>query len=302
MDFKILFLGLAIVIAGVTLLVFLLGLLFTKIANGYVKKHKNCLFKANMETAQKNKALGLKLLNNQSIYNKCVNRLGINRNYECSSSIVSNASNNIIKYLIKYSHIENTEDCLEYIDFCISYLKALKKFHTNMDCLQISVSKQLPMFIRVFATNEQIPYIICDISYELAEIENPKFCFSYISPAGRSERSCSIEITPTVLKKIQSEISKKIEKSEHSKAQRNAMTNDLRNAVKMRDNYTCCLCGNSVYKEPNLLLEVDHIIPISKGGKTEINNLQTLCWRCNRKKHTKIGDYREIDSPKQGQL
>ena len=38
----------------------------------------------------------------------------------------------------------------------------------------------------------------------------------------------------------------------------------------------------------NLLLEVDHIIPISKGGKTEPDNLQTLCWKCNRTKSNKI--------------
>ena len=49
-----------------------------------------------------------------------------------------------------------------------------------------------------------------------------------------------------------------------------------------------CICKNSVYNEPNLLLEVDHIIPISKGGMTEENNLQTLCWKCNRAKADKI--------------
>jgi 5-methylcytosine-specific restriction endonuclease McrA len=64
------------------------------------------------------------------------------------------------------------------------------------------------------------------------------------------------------------------------------MTADLREAVKQRDNYTCQKCGNSVLKEPNLLLEVDHIIPVAKGGKTEPDNLQTLCWRCNRAKGT----------------
>lgn len=70
--------------------------------------------------------------------------------------------------------------------------------------------------------------------------------------------------------------------------QRRLATPALKEAIKMRDNYTCCECGNSIYKEPNLLLEVDHIIPISKGGKTEPDNLQTLCWKCNRAKSNKI--------------
>ncbi len=34
----------------------------------------------------------------------------------------------------------------------------------------------------------------------------------------------------------------------------------------------------------NLLLEIDHIIPVSKHGCTVENNLQTLCWKCNREK------------------
>jgi 5-methylcytosine-specific restriction endonuclease McrA len=34
-------------------------------------------------------------------------------------------------------------------------------------------------------------------------------------------------------------------------------------------------------------LEVDHIKPISKGGKTVLNNLQTLCMDCNRGKSNK---------------
>ena len=112
----------------------------------------------------------------------------------------------------------------------------------------------------------------------------PVFRFLYISPAGKNQREYKISITTDVIKELKSELSSKLNKNSHVKTQRNAMTNDLRNAIKKRDNYTCCICGNSIYKEPNLLLEVDHIVPISKGGKTEADNLQTLCWRCNREK------------------
>jgi len=39
---------------------------------------------------------------------------------------------------------------------------------------------------------------------------------------------------------------------------------------------------------------VDHIVPISKAGTHDYDNLQVLCARCNLKKHTEIADYREI--------
>ncbi|MEJ6467235.1 HNH endonuclease signature motif containing protein [Fusobacterium ulcerans] len=58
--------------------------------------------------------------------------------------------------------------------------------------------------------------------------------------------------------------------------------------IKKRDNYTCKKCGLSIYKEENLLLEIDHIIPLAKGGITSEKNLQTLCWKCNRSKGIKI--------------
>ena len=66
------------------------------------------------------------------------------------------------------------------------------------------------------------------------------------------------------------------------------MTSTLRRKMMELDNYTCQNCGASVHNEPNLLLEIDHIVPISKGGLTTEDNLQTLCWRCNRSKGSKI--------------
>ena len=70
--------------------------------------------------------------------------------------------------------------------------------------------------------------------------------------------------------------------------QRRKMTQKLKNQVLNRDNYTCQYCGKSKKKYPNLILEVDHIIPVSKGGRSELNNLQTLCKECNRQKSNMI--------------
>ncbi len=48
-----------------------------------------------------------------------------------------------------------------------------------------------------------------------------------------------------------------------------------------RSNYKCEKCGRSPANTANLELHVDHIVPWSKGGKTVIDNLRTLCNECN---------------------
>lgn len=58
----------------------------------------------------------------------------------------------------------------------------------------------------------------------------------------------------------------------------------LRFKVLQRDRFRCCACGASPSVTPGVLLEVDHITPWSKGGKTVIENLQTLCFACNQGK------------------
>jgi len=61
-------------------------------------------------------------------------------------------------------------------------------------------------------------------------------------------------------------------------------------ATFIRDNFTCQKCGYHQMREdrpwlPDISnLEADHIIPLAKGGETEMSNLQTLCRECNRKK------------------
>ncbi|MCM1130583.1 MAG: HNH endonuclease [Roseburia sp.] len=68
------------------------------------------------------------------------------------------------------------------------------------------------------------------------------------------------------------------------KVERGKVSNKMRFSIYKRDGYRCCKCGKSNRND----LEIDHIIPIAKGGKSVYENLQTLCHSCNVKKGDKI--------------
>ncbi len=76
-------------------------------------------------------------------------------------------------------------------------------------------------------------------------------------------------------------------------SQRRYIRSSDKETVFERDNYTCQICGISRdFLEDlcpglgdYLLLEADHIRSVKRGGSgDDIDNLQCLCWRCNRKK------------------
>lgn len=69
-------------------------------------------------------------------------------------------------------------------------------------------------------------------------------------------------------------------RSTQKRTSRNINTR-LRFKVLQRDHFRCCACGASPAKDSNVELHVDHIIPWSKGGETVMENLQTLCSKCN---------------------
>ncbi len=75
-------------------------------------------------------------------------------------------------------------------------------------------------------------------------------------------------------------------KKYNSNNQRKLMNRELREKIMRRDNYTCQICGK--YMPDEVGLQIDHIVPVSKGGKSIPSNLRVLCSKCNLKKRDKM--------------
>ena len=72
---------------------------------------------------------------------------------------------------------------------------------------------------------------------------------------------------------------------EHIRQRTKARRLRLRFEIFKRDKFICQYCGRKV---PDIILEIDHIMPKSKGGLNEINNYKTACKECNKGKGDKI--------------
>lgn len=68
-------------------------------------------------------------------------------------------------------------------------------------------------------------------------------------------------------------------------ASRKTLSKKTRFEVFKRDSFKCQYCGRSA---PDVILEVDHIVPVSEGGENDLINLITSCRDCNRGKGKKL--------------
>jgi len=66
---------------------------------------------------------------------------------------------------------------------------------------------------------------------------------------------------------------------------RKGMSKRIRFEVFKRDRFTCQYCGRSA---PDVVLHVDHIIPVAEGGTNDMMNLVTSCQDCNLGKSAKM--------------
>ncbi len=102
---------------------------------------------------------------------------------------------------------------------------------------------------------------------------------SYVSPAGRNRYYREFVYGQDKIVAALQQSRKKASAVDVRKRERAKMTPKLRYQVLERDNFRCVRCGASA--ADGVKLHVDHIIPVSRGGKTVMSNLQTLCETCN---------------------
>ena len=115
----------------------------------------------------------------------------------------------------------------------------------------------------------------------------------YVSPAGRNHytdyRDYDCRDASRFVQKIRKEINESIAYQTTVQYERTRMTDSLRYDVMKRDGFRCQICGAT--QADGVKLHVDHIKPVSKGGKTVMSNLRTLCDRCNLGKSAKYDSH-----------
>ena len=114
---------------------------------------------------------------------------------------------------------------------------------------------------------------LSDLPQKILE-DGTRCCINCEKPLqGRQQRYCSPECADAIYEKY--------------------LWDNIKEKVFKRDNFTCQMCGLKPSESESHLyfengdwhsLEVDHKIPFAKGGSHSLDNLQTLCKKCHKKK------------------
>ena len=209
---------------------------------------------------------------------------------EVSANVFASAENNPLEYVVKHFYPDKGlyPEQIRKLQLLIEELETLKDAKIIIENYKKDIQKYLSDVPSFIMENDEDGFY-SRLGFATINENNltVAYKFSYTSNGGRAQRSFTVPMTEETIVKLIEMLESKLTMSAFTKEQRSLMTSKLRQHIKERDAFTCKSCGNSIYKEPNLLLEIDHIIPVSKGGCTEEDNLQTLCWKCNRSKGDK---------------
>ncbi len=213
------------------------------------------------------------------------------RTHLCSSSVATSASNQPYKYLCKYFNVEPSEETLEKFEQVLNDFSAVEQGKHLLAKERDEIIASVSSSISTFMMKHHLDRVTKELGFHKISLSNvyfPVYTFKYVSAAGKSGFETPIKLDIKGLEGFIKYLANLIKFKNSIAGQRALMTVKLREKIKRRDNYSCQFCTLSTSDEANLLLEIDHIIPLSKGGITAEENLQTLCWKCNRTKGSKI--------------
>ena len=210
---------------------------------------------------------------------------------EVSATVFASAENSPLEYVVKnfYPNKKMYPEQIQKLHQLLAELETLREAKQIIENYKAEYKQYLGDVPEFIMEHDETGFYsrlgFANIDESVLTVE---YKFSYTSGGGMAQRSFTVPMTEATIVELIKTLESKLTASAFAKEQRMLMTKKLRMFVKERDNFTCCTCGNSTHVEPNLLLEIDHIIPVSKGGHTAEENLQTLCWKCNRSKSDKI--------------
>ena len=186
------------------------------------------------------------------------------------------------------TNFENHEKLIRQIQY---NRKQMQRYQSELSALPDYMSAQ-------DARRNKVPYSFCKrVERKLSENElknavvSPNFlCIAcYTSPQGRNAYQKESRYTYKqffdLYNATRQEMMWRQTRQGNAEYERSKMNSSIRYDILKRDHFRCVICGRSA--EDGVKLHVDHIIPVSKGGKTEYSNLRTLCDACNFGKRDK---------------
>ena len=146
--------------------------------------------------------------------------------------------------------------------------------------------KDYDRFVKVLA--EEVmgkkPRTHIELKRVISSVRHPFFAFNGISNGE------FVQGFPTDELLRRSIVPRVVRKSSSNRKSRRPIPSRLRFLVLERDGYRCQICGRTAN---GTTLEVDHKVPVAKGGTDSLKNLWTLCFDCNRGKsdlNVKVGE------------